>query len=54
MPDLNGLYINEDRYDILGKRAEKEGKTRVQFVKELIEDWIDKPQNTDVATREGL
>ena len=42
MPYLNGLYLSEQNYDALGEIAKKEGKSRVQFVKVLIEERVSK------------
>ena len=40
MPYLNGLYLSEQNYDALGEIAKKERKSRVQFVKVLIEEEV--------------
>ena len=40
MPYLNGIYLSEQNYDALGEIAKKEGKSRVQFVKALIEEEV--------------
>lgn len=40
MPYLNGIYLSEVMYDALGEIAKKEGKSRVQYVKVLIEERV--------------
>ena len=43
MPYLNGLYLSEQNYDALGEIAKRDGgKSRVQFVKALIEEEVQK------------
>jgi len=43
MPYLNGIYLSEQNYDALGAIAKKDqGKSRVQFVKALIEERVGK------------
>ena len=42
MPYLNGIYLSEENYDALGEIAKKEGKSRVQFAKALIEERVSK------------
>ena len=44
MPYLNGIYLSESNYDTLGEIAKKEEKSRVQFVKALIEEEVQKKQ----------
>jgi len=42
MPYLNGIYLSESNYDALGEIAKKEGRSRVQLVKVLIEEQVKK------------
>ena len=42
MPYLNGIYLSEQNYDALGEIAKKEDKSRVQFVKALVEERVKK------------
>ena len=44
MPYLNGIYLSEENYDALGEIAKKEGKSRVQFVKVLIEEQVQREE----------
>ena len=40
MPYLNGIYLSEQNYDALGEIAKREEKSRVQYVKALIEERV--------------
>jgi len=40
MPYLNGIYLSEQNYDALGEIAKKEEKSRVQYVKALVEERV--------------
>ena len=53
MPDLNGIYLNEERWDILEELAKKAKKTRVQFAKSWIEDMLDEAQGKDVMVEKN-
>ncbi len=50
MPDLNGIYLNEVRWDVLEALADEAKKTRIQFAKSWIEDMLDEAQGKNVAT----
>jgi len=40
MPYITGIYLSEQVYDDLGVIAKKDGKTRMQYMKALVEERV--------------
>jgi len=49
MPDVNPIYLNKERYDVLSAQADAEGKPLSALAKEILEWYIDEMQGKDVA-----
>jgi predicted DNA-binding protein len=49
MPGVNGIYLNDKRWDVLDALAREAKRTRTQFVKEWLEEMLDEVQGKGVT-----